>query len=645
MRKQRIALYCVVVLIVALLFTIIFDNEKTELRFSVNPGFYDQPFWLEIYSPANMTVYYTLDGSTPTENSIKYEGPIYIDNVTKQANTLSDNSDIAAEMSEEFMQLGIGESQFSVPDYLVDKCVVIRAIAYDKNGDYTEVKTANYFVGYDNNMAYQDMYVITLNTDPDYFFDYDDGIYVLGKSFGDYKNLGNISDDYEEWPANYRNSGPEWVKETNVCIFRDGQEIVNSNATVQVSGQISRIYLPRSLTIKAKDAVGDDYRFYGFEFSDGYFADSINISSGGNRFLSKMNDYLVNQLVSDREFATMEYHPCYVFLDGEFWGTYLFSDKYSNAYFKDIYGIDKEQLVYIKNGQLNEGTISDYDDYCELLNYMKTADFTDGQNYNNLCEIIDIDSYIDYYAVELFIARQVDWPVLNEGIWRSREKTDDSYADGKWRWALFDVNSVCMHDYLLYDDTINLLRTSEDGQAFDNLCKNKAFAEKFVITSMDIINDDFNPQNVNMLIDQYYLSMIEPLKMSSERFCGEDNEDVIYEEIEDVRFFLINRKKHYIDFLANNFDLNPLVTRVNLSINDSNAGDVQLNTLNIAFVENTWGGDYFKDYPITIMAKEKKGFHFVGWTGDVDSQENVLILDLNSFDSDVINIEAIYKPD
>lgn len=55
-------------------------------RFSHQSGFYEDAFLLKLYADFGETIYYTLDGSEPTENSLVYNGPILIEEVSSQPN-------------------------------------------------------------------------------------------------------------------------------------------------------------------------------------------------------------------------------------------------------------------------------------------------------------------------------------------------------------------------------------------------------------------------------------------------------------------------------------------------------------------------------------------------------------------------------
>ena len=70
-----------------------FEKNPGTIIFSKKSGFYDEEFYLTLYAPTD-EIYYTLDGSDPTKESIKYEKPVLIQDASANENTYSMRTDV-----------------------------------------------------------------------------------------------------------------------------------------------------------------------------------------------------------------------------------------------------------------------------------------------------------------------------------------------------------------------------------------------------------------------------------------------------------------------------------------------------------------------------------------------------------------------
>ncbi len=144
--------------------------------------------------------------------------------------------------------------------------------------------------------------------------------------------------------------------------------------------------------------------------------------------------------------------------------------------------MDKDNVVMFKEGEMDEGQEGDEALYEELWSYAN-KDFTKASVYEEFCMIMDIDSFADYYATEIYIANS-DWnPEKNYLVWRART-TDatNPYADGKWRYLLFDTE----YSMGLYNESNNQAtensyqRTLQQDKLFAAVIKNSGFRQKFI---------------------------------------------------------------------------------------------------------------------------------------------------------------------
>ncbi|MGN1328265.1 MAG: CotH kinase family protein [Eubacterium sp.] len=510
------------------------NNEAVEATyetpvFSVKSGFYDEEFDVEIIAPEGCKIYYTLDSSDPTENSIEYTGPIHITDASQNENVYSARNDISAAFLDDLIQQYCIDSAKNdyhlfaeVPNENVDKCTVLRAICIDEQGNKSDITTASYFVNFSNKEEYNDVSVISLVSDPDNLFDYENGIFVLGKDFDTFYNT-ILSDDlntleaklyYWWWDANYRRSD----KKQGVFEYFETTENYVGSDTIDISikGGGSRGLTEKSINLTANsDYTGRNA--LGFNVMSDNKEKGITLFSGGDDYIFKSFDYIAAKLAKDLNVVSFNYKPCQLFIDGEYWGFFYIADRTtSKTYYEENFDVDGDDLAIIKSTALDTGTADDLNDYFSIVNFAINNDMSIPENYQNVALAFDIVSLIDFYSVSLFIGRYGDWPAANWAVWRCNDISDKEYHDKKWRYILFDVNSTSMYD----PNHETLAYVLENDSFFSALYRNAEFREKFSKRYYDLMVSYTENDTAQEIINNMYNSAKPYVLSGLKRYYG-----------------------------------------------------------------------------------------------------------------------------
>ncbi|HAG13076.1 MAG TPA: hypothetical protein DCG49_04350 [Ruminococcus sp.] len=480
------------------------------MRFSQKSGFYDNGFSLSISAEDGGDIYYTLDGSIPTAESLHYDAPIVIKDRSDEENRLCMHTDIAQPLD--------SAADF-VPDAKVDKATIVRAVRIDQNGQQSGVVTNSYFVGFaDKANFYQDVKIVSLITDEENLFDREKGIYVTGKIYDDWKNSADYDPETPEWslPGNYTQKGRDWEREAAIQFFADGQLAAEQNVGIRIHGGATRSYSQKSINVYARTEYGAPklkYDLFSGQVKTQYDDtplqefDSFTLRNGGNdAYYTRFSDKLIQSSVADRQFLTQGMEPCIVFINGEFWGHYEITEKMDQDFIAAHYNIPAKEICIVKAEKLDEGTEETFAEWEQLWQWIKDTDFAEQSAYDELCERVDMQGFMDYVSTEIYI-NNADWGRPNSAMWKAEQPASDApCADGKWRFILYDTE----YSSGLYGEAV--ANTDSFAELLDQDCflsdlfrgalENETFRKQFADTFMEIADHNFAPARMTAEIDR-----------------------------------------------------------------------------------------------------------------------------------------------
>ena len=607
--------------------------------FSEESGFYSDPLSVEINAPEGCTVYYTTDGSMPTLDSQKYSGPIKVEDRSEEDNVLSTN------IKTTYPSAGM----LYAPKDPVAKGTVIRAAAADKDGRLSLVATKSYFIGFDLSERYNGLPIISISVNADDLYNEKTGIYNLGEVWDVFKddeaNKDLISSNtYWKYEANFTQHGKEWEKPVHVDFFEgDGKLGFSEDMGMRITGKASRAAVQKSLKFYARKEYGSgkvDYELIpDAKTSTGSAItkyDTFVIRNGANDNQgTKFRDPCLQELVKDRDFETQQGRPVIAFIDGEFWGVYHINEDYSGKYIQESYGYPSKEVVIIKNGELEDGEESDLADYKELLEFVRGNDLSSAENYEKLCNMVDIQSMADYFAAQMYIGNEdlfYEDSVNNYRMWKMRNKIDDAEGDGRWRWMLYDVD---FSSNVYGGNEGGSTKTIEDSQFTDidtviftkTLNENESFRQLFFNTALDIANNNFTEDKVEAMIEKYKEMYMPVMKEHFDRFgpayIVPSFSSTYPSSIGTLKSFFRGRTDVFIGGLQNVLGAGD-ISDMTLWVNDQSMGTIKVNTISPQFVDNNWKCRYFSDIPVTLTAVPAEGHTFTGWVGDAYSTDTTI---------------------
>lgn len=535
---------------------IIISENIEKPFFSVEPGFYDEAFYLEIDSLDGTEVYYTLDGTEPNENSLLYSGPIYIEDVSYKENKYASIENIST------------RDDAYVPENSIDKINIVRAIAVnDETREKSKETIGSYFIGYESKYGYNDIYTISIIMNPEDLYDYEKGIYVTGKVCDDNwdEEAAKNSSSYKKTAlANYKKEGKGWRRNANLEVYGKNRKLEHEQfIELGIHGGWSVAHNQKSFNLYAMpEKDGIEYLCEGLISNK---ETTLMLRAGGYRdlFSTKFRDVLNHRLVEDRNIGILRAIPCQVFLNGEYWGLYNLQERIDGSYIEEHYGIPKSNVVMLKNKKVVEGEEENYQLYAKVVEFAANNDLSIAENYEIIKKYIDIQSYIDYYCFTIYVAN-CDSVVNNYGLWRSKTVKDTGYCDGRWRWILYDtddsagmvkLDTMTQAHVNSFTDGYQNASPFED-ELFSSLFENEEFRNQFAETFLEMAEMNFEPDRVSSMIDQLYMEYVEGTVLSHQRYISSDYaEDQYWSEVYVVRDFFARRQDYILDYMYQTLEL------------------------------------------------------------------------------------------
>lgn len=597
------------------------------LRFSHESGFYDAPIDVEIlFDNPEADVYYTLDGSVPNEDSFYYDGAFHLEDRTQEPNDLSARG-------------GAAKTDY-IPTENVVKAHVIRALAVEPDGS-TQRIDGTFFVGVNRQERYGDVPVFSLMMDENDLFDYETGIYVLGRHWAEWDS--QQTEPYADWQTqgNFSQRGREWERPVTVqYLAADGSTGFIQDMGVRIKGGVTRSFTQKSLRLIAREEYGEKNLKYpvlpGNQRADGTGPvekyKSITLRNGGNdNETTRLRDPLFQSLAGGLRFMTQASAPCVVFINGEYWGMYTITEEYSDKAVQNNYGVDDSNVIIVKNGELEEGREEDMLLYDEMFDFIATGDMTNPDNYAKAGQLVDLPGFAQFCALQLYI-HNTDSIFQNNNwmMWRAREADGTTYGDGQWRFLLFDTEQSTD----IWGDGRNSLADgltsaiTDDGAAhedrhpqkvFYSLYQNEDFRREFILALCDMRNISFQATRAEAVLKD-----MRPIyeKLMRETYLRFGPEWIVLWNLDSHQ---ASELEQLATFLRGRYDRFPYLMRqimgleypveATITVNDAALGQVQANRTQIPLGES-YTGLYFTEYPITLTATPAPGHTFRGWTAE-----------------------------
>lgn len=443
------------------------------------------------------------------------------------------------------------------------------------------------------------------------------GIFATGPN----GRAGNGRDDKCNWNM-------DWDRPANVeLIDTEGNMVVNQEVDIAVCGGWSRAWNPRSFKLKAqKQYEGKNYINYTVFDEKPYIRNkTIQVRNGGNDNGCRIKDAALQQIVarSGLDIDYQSYQPVHHFINGKYIGVINMREPNNKHFVLANYGYDTDEIDQFEispdsNYIQMTGTKESFDRWYEL-----SQNAADEETYAELCQMVDIDEFINYIAVEFYLGNW-DWPKNNLKGYRPR--TDN----GRFRLVLFDLDGAFSvgNPFTTFESkrifTFDVLRGDYSGQRteeiqivtiFLNMLQNDSFRKQFIDSYCLVTGSVFEPNRCAEIVNEMANRVAKDMSYKNESPWSTAN-DLINRLNSNYQQTNIRYLKGYSRMKLTN---TPSIQASLMS--DIDEARLLVNGLPVPTGE--FNGQLFP--PVTITALSPAGYRFKGWKSTASSTTKVLL--------------------
>ncbi|MBO5337406.1 MAG: CotH kinase family protein [Lachnospiraceae bacterium] len=618
------------------------EQEIEKIEISLDSGFYQEDRILSVKAPIGTTVYYSDNGSEPDRDTGKlYEEPIMVE---------------------------AGE-EIAVKTF--------RFKAYDEEGHESATINRTFFTGSNVDIRYHNN-VLHIAGDEEELFGYEEGIFVPGRTYDEYKEANPDVYNVNGVEANFTNRGQEYEREVYMEYFTaDGDSILSQECGVRIYGAMTRMKNQKSFRLYARSEydVQNEFQYPVLtqlvSATDGTVAQEhkrlILRNSGNDNGFGFIRSELTGRLAGEAGFPdVMQAEPVCVYINGRYYGIYWLENGFDDQYFINRYGEHTGEFVVLEGGddkKLSEedSHIQSYvEEYNELYDRFAELDLTDEQNYKALEKVLDIENYLQYFAIENYVGN-VDWPGNNVRVYRyvspDGEYQEGTVFDGRYRHMLFDVDYA--FGLMLYNDSIGT--GSEDftlsrilsGEAplFAALMEREDCQAYFTGYTLDLINHAMSYEHVEETLAEMHLSRYDELYYMLEE--TDLMKDSLWDWETDASIYYDNVELNYQRILEY-AELHPGTAMTDMTLSFgydfanwymlyvTKSGMSDLNINSIFLEEESFEGIYFGDVPVVLTPVMAKNEVFDHWlvNGEI-RKEDELTLTASDIVEGSISVEMV----
>ena len=279
----------------------------------------------------------------------------------------------------------------------------------------------------------------------------------------------------------------------NLALYENGETRFSHECELSMKGWTSLNKPKKSLGVEFKGIYGGNLHCDVFDNGITEYR-SLSLRAGQDYTYSFFRNELFQELCLEASDSlyTQESKYCILYVNGEYYGIYCLKEDFSNQYYASHAGVSVDSVEGFRAPAAYQS------DYNRLVQeFGQTADMTVPENYQKICDNINIDSLIDWFLFESWCANTDTQG--NQRVYRSTENGN------RWEYVFYDLDWGLWYN----EGNFKILLYSvgnvgpEMPWLITSLLKNPDFRDRVLTRYAELVNTVFADEYVLAKIDNY----------------------------------------------------------------------------------------------------------------------------------------------
>jgi hypothetical protein len=279
---------------------------------------------------------------------------------------------------------------------------------------------------------------------------------------------------------------------------------------IKMHGETSLDLPKKNMSVRFRGAYGQEELSYDL-FGGGVTEfNNLLLRAGQDYYHAIIRNELCTELAlkaSDRV-ITGRSRYCILYIDGKYAGIYAIGEKLNEAMYAHYAGVSRDSVTVETPPLYASSTL-----YQEVFVFAKGHDLSNPENYAMLCQMLDVDSLVDWLLLEGIFAND-DLSFGNVRYCRSTEN------DGKWRLMFYDLDSTFYSEDNCFSNLLSPLAigSRQVAELIGCLLKSPDFRDRVLTRAAELLSGPLSNEAILEEIDVLYAQIAPEVERDYARF-------------------------------------------------------------------------------------------------------------------------------